>query len=276
MAGQEFSVKFWGVRGSIPSPGPHTAVYGGNTPCIEITCADRCLIFDAGSGIRALGNQIVEAARLQHLELFFTHCHYDHIEGLPFFSPLHSEEFDLTMWSGHRPKPDTQQMVEQYMLKPYFPVGPACFRASVDYREFVPGKQIKLAGGIVVRTTALTHPDGAVGYRVEFDGRSICYVTDTEHIPGRLDQNILKFIKDSNIVIYDAAYDDDDFKKFAGYGHSTWQEGMRLCDAGNVKLYVAFHHRPSASDAHLKAIEGRLKSIRPASLLAREGLILTV
>ena len=275
MAEQEFSVKFWGVRGSIPSPGPKTAVYGGNTPCIEIMCGDRCLIFDAGSGIRALGIQLMADTEHQHLELFFTHCHYDHIEGLPFFAPLHSDRFNMTMWSGHRPDPDTRHMVEQYMQKPYFPVGPACFQADVDYREFAAGDKIDLSGGISILTTALTHPDGAVGYRIEFDGRSICYVTDTEHYPGRMDQNILKFIKGADVVIYDAAYDDDDFERFAGYGHSTWQEGQRLCDAAEVGLYVAFHHRPSADDEQLRAVETNLKSLRPASVLAREGLILT-
>ena len=274
MAGEEFYVKFWGVRGSIPSPGPETAVYGGNTPCIEVVCADQRLIFDAGSGIRKLGEELSRSTDPDHLEVFFTHCHYDHIEGLPFFAPLLDDQYSVTMWSGHLSRPDTRQMVADYMQKPFFPVSPDCFCAKTEYREFKPGDILDIGPKISVRTTSLNHPDGAVGYRVDFDGRSICYVSDTEHIPGQPDQNILKFIKNAQIVIYDAPYCDEEFQQYAGFGHSTWQEGCRLCDRSNVGLYVVFHHRPSADDKSLMTVEDNLKSARPASLLAREGLIL--
>ncbi|MGI9465082.1 MAG: MBL fold metallo-hydrolase [Aestuariivirgaceae bacterium] len=274
MAGKEFYVKFWGVRGSIPAPGPKTAIYGGNTPCVEVICGDQRLIFDAGSGIRPLGAELMKTAEPHHMQLFFTHCHYDHIEGLPFFSPLHDKRYSFTMWSGHTAKPDTRKMVEGYMQKPYFPIGPEYFCAKVDYREFAPEDTLKVGRSIVIRTIPLNHPDGAIGYRIEFDGRAICYVTDTEHVPGKPDEKILAFIKDAEIVIYDAAYDDDDFQNYAGFGHSTWQEGQRLCDHSNVGLYVVFHHRPGADDDFLMTVEGKLKSARPASLLAREGLIL--
>lgn len=274
MAGKEFYVKFWGVRGSIPSPGPKTAIYGGNTPCIEIVCGRQTLIFDAGSGIRELGTELMQPGAPRNLELFFTHCHYDHIEGLPFFSPLFDDRFRVTMRSGHQQPSDTRRMVANYMQQPYFPVGPDCFRARVDYREFVPGDTMTVGKTIKIHTIALNHPGGSIGYRVEFDGRSICIVTDTEHVPGKPDQNILKFIKDTGIVIYDAAYDDEDFQKYTGFGHSTWQEGCRLCDASNAGIYAVFHHGPWACDDCLAALEDRLKSARPNSLMAREGLIL--
>ena len=274
MAGDDFYVRFWGVRGSIPSPGPRTSVYGGNTPCVEVMCGTRRLIFDAGSGIRALGTELLSAAPASHMELFFTHCHYDHIEGLPFFAPLHTAGYSMTMWSGHTDEPDTRKMVEHYMQKPFFPIGPEYFQAKVDYREFAPGDELQVADDISIRTLRLNHPDGAVAYRVDYDNRAICYVTDTEHVPTKPDQDILRFIDGSNIVVYDAAYDDDDFERFVGFGHSTWQEGCRLCQQVEVGTYVAFHHRPSACDETLRDVETRLKQIRPNSLLAREGLIL--
>lgn len=274
MAGNEFYVRFWGVRGSIPSPGPKTVVYGGNTPCIEVMCGPKRLIFDAGSGIRALGDELCANGGRHNLDLFFTHCHYDHIEGLPFFAPLQDKRTRMRMWSGHLPKPDTRKMVKDYMQPPYFPVGPDCFPAEIEFHEFSPGDELAADDSLRLRTVMLNHPGGAVGYRIDYEGKSICYVTDTEHVPGQHDQDILSFIDGAEVVIYDAAYDDDEFHDYVGYGHSTWQEGCRLCDMANAGQYVVFHHRPGADDDQLRTIETKLKSVRPASLLAREGLIL--
>ncbi len=275
MARDDFFVRFWGVRGSIPSPGSHTAGYGGNTPCLEVRCADHLLVFDAGSGARRLGNSLTQASDTGSLDLFFTHCHYDHIEGLPFFSPLHDKGWNIRMWSGHLAAPmDTETMVAQFMERPYFPIGPDCFRAAVTYRDFTPGKTLHPQHGIEVRTAVLNHPDGAVGYRVDYRGRSICYVTDTEHVPGKPDKAVLDLISGADIVIYDCAYSDETFSKYVGYGHSTWQEGIRLCETANVGQFVVFHHLPGLRDEALDRIAASVESMRPGSLVAREGLVL--
>lgn len=275
MARDDFFVRFWGVRGSIPSPGAHTSGYGGNTPCLEVRCGDHLMVFDAGSGARRLGNSLTHAAKSGSLDLFFTHCHYDHIEGLPFFAPLHAKDWSIRMWSGHlKPPMNTETMVAQFMQRPYFPIGPDCFRATVDYQDFKPGTTLEPQNGIVVRTGILNHPDGAVGYRIEFAGRSICYITDTEHVPGKPDQSIMSLITGADIVIYDSAYSDENFDQFRGYGHSTWQEGARLCAACNVGQLVVFHHLPGVRDEVLDEIGAKVDAMLPGSIMAREGLVL--
>lgn len=273
MAEEEFFVRFWGVRGSLPSPGPNTIEFGGNTPCVEVRCGERVLVFDAGSGIHPLGNQLVSEG-INRLDLFFTHTHYDHIGGLPFFGPFYSEETTIDIWSGHMDDDETttKQMVKKFMSPPFFPVPPEIFKARVGYHDFAPGNQFDLPGGIVIKTVALNHPGGSMGYRVDFDGRSICYITDTEHVPGEPDQAILDLIQGANIMIYDATYCDTEFDRFIGFGHSTWQEGIRLCEAAGVEQYCIFHHRPSHDDATMRNIEQEAKALFPNAVAVREGM----
>lgn len=270
-----FFVRFWGVRGSVPAPGPDTVIYGGNTSCIEIRCDNHILIFDAGSGFRLLGRHLLNE-ECTDFNLFFSHCHYDHINGLPFFLPLYNVKTNMSIWSGHCPE-TTQSLVRGFMRKPFFPVPPEIFKATVDYKDFTCGdilKPISADENISIKTCALNHDGGSTGYRVEYQGKSICYITDTEHVKGAPDQTILDFIHQADIVIYDATYCDHVFDDFIGFGHSTWQEGARLCDAANVEKYVIFHHRPSYDDVLMAGIEQKAAMMRTGSVVAREGMMI--
>ena len=274
MADKEFYVKFWGVRGSVPVSGPSTCKYGGNTPCVEVRCGDRTLMLDAGSGAFLFGESL-KNNKTGEIDILFTHCHYDHIEGAPFFAPVHLCDWQVRYWSGHQyGKMTTRDMIKTYMRQPYFPVGPEVFCSEATFHDFMPEDVLDLRDGIIVKTLALNHPDGAIGYRVEYDGRSICYITDMEHEAGKIDPKLSDFIAGSGIVIYDAMYDDSEYQAHKGWGHSTWQEGVRLCDRSDVGLYVAFHHQPCHDDETLDAISAELEKLRPGSLLAREGAVL--
>ncbi|MFD0917333.1 MBL fold metallo-hydrolase [Pseudahrensia aquimaris] len=269
-----FSVKFWGSRGSMSSSSNAHKKYGGNTACIEMRCGDNILIFDAGSGLRLLGNQLMkEDAKRMHL--FFTHCHYDHISGMPFFSPFFYPKAKIDIWSGHlQGKNKTQRMIADYMRPPYFPVGPEVFSAKIKYHDFEPEDRLKPVRGVTVDTLALNHHDGCVGYKVKFQGRTACLISDVCHIAGVVDQTIVDFVRDADLMIYDATYTDAEFPKFANFGHSTWQHGIRICKEAGVKRYVPFHHRPSRTDKALDKIAEQAKRKFKRTKMAREGLVI--
>jgi phosphoribosyl 1,2-cyclic phosphodiesterase len=162
------------------------------------------------------------------------------------------------------------------MMTPLFPVPPEVFRAAISYHDFAAGATLAPAPGIRLRTAPLNHPDGATGYRVEFGGRSLCYLTDTEHVPGAPDRNVLALIEGADLVIYDCMYSDEEYASgHVGWGHSTWQEGVRLCRAAGAKRLVVFHHDPDHDDDLLDGIAKEVEEALPGSILAREGLTLS-
>jgi len=144
----------------------------------------------------------------------------------------------------------------------------------MEFRDFEYGDALAPRKGITIRTAQLNHPNGATGYRVEHGGKSICYVTDTEHRPGELDREILRLIEGADIFIYDATYSDDEYPNYAGWGHSTWQEGVRLADEAGVGTYVVFHHDPSHDDTFMDEVAKAAKAARPGTVVAREGMVL--
>lgn len=274
----DFSVRFWGVRGSIACSGPETARYGGNTSSLEVRCGDRLLLFDAGSGIRYLGNRLATEAPLD-ADLFLTHTHFDHVCGLPFFKPLFQPQNRFRVWAGHLGGRMTLKGVLcGFMMSPLFPVPPEVFRADMAYLDFKAGEALAAQGGVALRTAPLNHPDGATGYRVEYGGRAICYVTDTEHVPGVLDRNVLGLIERADLVVYDCMYTDEEYARgaIAGFGHSTWQEAVRLCRAAGAKRLAVFHHDPERSDGALDAIGAEAAKAMPGAVVAREGMTLYV
>lgn len=271
----EFSLRFWGVRGTIACPGPDYIRYGGNTSCIELRCGDRRMILDAGTGLRALGTELAAELPID-VDLLLTHTHLDHLAGMPFFIPFFRPGNRVRLWAGHLSGTDAtlHGALKRMMSAPLFPVPFDALAADIDFKEFTCGETLHFGDGIVVRTAPLNHPNGATGYRVEFGGRSICYITDTEHVEGTLDRNILGLIDGADIFVYDATYTDAEYPKYRGWGHSTWQEGARLAEAAGVGQYVIFHHAPEHTDVQMDQIADAARSALPNAIVAREGMIL--
>lgn len=272
----QFEIRFWGVRGSIACPGEAHQRYGGNTSCIEVRCGQRRLILDAGTGLRALGDSLMADGREHDIDIFLTHTHHDHIAGFPFFSPFFNKDYRFRIWAGHLQAPlSLHQVLCQFMAAPLFPVPPEIFSADVSYEDFAVGTDLAPFEGVRLKTTALNHPNGATGYRIEFGGKSVCYVTDTEHVVGKPDENILALIAGADILIYDSTYSDEEFPNYISWGHSTWQEGVRLSDQAGVGTLVIFHHDPSHADERMDEIAAEAEKARAGTIVAREGMVLT-
>lgn len=269
-----FQVNFWGVRGSIPCPGAETVRYGGNTPCVEMQVAGERLIFDGGTGLRVLGQSILSEMPLE-AHIFFTHSHWDHIQGFPFFVPAFVKGNRFNIYGAIAPNGATiKQRHHDQMLHPNFPVPLQIMQADLQFYDIEPGETLKI-GDIEIENAKLNHPGEAVGYRVSWGGITVAYVTDTEHFPDRLDPNVLWLAREADLLIIDAAYTDEEYysEKFSkvGWGHSTWQEAVKVARAAEVKKLAIFHHDPLHSDEVLDRIGEDVKAAFPNSMMAQEG-----
>lgn len=265
-----FTVTFWGVRGTITCPMPSHMGYGGHTSCVEVRAGGQCIILDIGTGSRLLGKRLLKEGT-QSATLLLSHAHLDHIAGFPFFAPAYVKGFALRVMAGHcRGNPDIEAVLARQMERPLFPVPMRTMGADLSFEEVRQGAVFLLGADVTVRTAALNHPDGATGYRIEHLGRSLCYVTDTEHVPGRPDHNILDLIAGADLVIYDSTYTEEEWKTKIGWGHSTWNEGVRLCRAAGVRQLALFHHDPDHDDEDVAAIERAAQTEWPGVFAARE------
>ena len=271
-------IRFWGVRGSLSVPGPSTLRYGGNTSCVELHCGGERLIFDAGTGISALGHWLDPLIAGRRWHLFLSHTHHDHISGFPFFCPAYDERHHIEVWAGHllRRGARLRDVLARVMAEPYFPVPLDRMPACAAFHDFEAGDELPIGPALRVLTMPLNHPGGATGYRVEYRGRSVCYVTDVEHEDGKRDPAVLELIAGADLVIYDATFTDQEYPHFRGWGHSTWQEGVRLCEAAGAGRLVLFHHHHNRGDDALDELAVALEQVRPGSVVAREGLVLTI
>lgn len=256
-------VKFWGTRGSIACPSPDYIRYGGNTSCLEVDVDGRRIILDAGTGIRPLGAEFL-ARNITRAHILLTHTHWDHINGFPFFAPAYIPTGDFHVLAGHlKERGGIQNVFARQMADPTFPVPLAAMQSNPVFEDIDAGDDFDLYPGVHVRTCALNHPSGATGYRIEHAGKAFCYITDTEHLPGKPDTNILGLIEGADLVAYDCTYTEEEFPAKVGWGHSTWNEGMRLCQAAGAKTLGIFHHDPAHDDTFMEALEAEAKAAWP-------------
>lgn len=271
--GNSFYIRFWGVRGSIPSPGPHTMRYGGNTSCMEVICGDRRLIIDGGSGLRDLGLRLA-AEPPSPIDVYFTHTHWDHVCGVPFFVPAYQPDRQVRFHAGHLGQNSTvKHVLCEQMMAPLFPVPMAVFKQA-DFIDFTVGQPTHFDDGVVLNTMPLNHPNGCCGYRIDYAGKRLCIITDVEHTEGEVDEDVVAFCQGGDIMIYDAMYTDDEYKKYIGWGHSTWQQALRVADAAGVKTAVLFHHDPTHDDAFMDQVAREAETARPGTKVAIEGMTL--
>lgn len=273
----DFTIQFWGVRGSIATPGKETVRYGGNTSCLEMRIGGKLLIFDGGTGLRVLGKSLLPQMPIE-AHMFFTHSHWDHIQGFPFFIPAFVPGNSFHIYGAVAPNGATiKQRLSDQMLHPNFPIPLQGMRSEMKFHSLRPGDIVKL-DDIEIETAHLNHPSTAMGYRIAWQGRTAAYCTDTEHFPDRLDENVLHLARGADYLIYDATYTDEEYHHpktpKVGWGHSTWQEGVKVAKAAGVKSLTIFHHDPAHDDDFLDEVEAQVQQAFPNSFLAREGMIL--
>lgn len=286
-------VQFWGTRGSIPSPGRRTVRYGGNTPCVEIRTEDGWLvILDAGTGIRELGLSLQDRSDGAPLEgdIFLTHAHWDHIQGIPFFAPIFQRGNHFTIWGSKALEGSVDRVVRDQMSPVVFPVTFEELDARIDFSSIAAGER-RSGRGYEVEAFEVQHPGGALGYRFRSPGssQSIVYVSDNEvGAPEKYDsapgwrEAFVNFVHGATVLVHDTMYTTEEYDHHRGWGHSTFRDAVEVAMDAGVGTLVLFHHEPRRSDDELdQRIDECRALVRSRGgalqvLGAAEGLTLTV
>jgi phosphoribosyl 1,2-cyclic phosphodiesterase len=295
-------IRFWGVRGSVPVPGRGTVRYGGNTSCIEVRAEGEIVILDCGTGIRALGDELIrEFQELPlNLSLLISHSHWDHVQGFPFFQPAYEKRNHIRVYGFEGGREGLAGIFSGQMESPYFPIGLGQLPGHVLFEEL---KQMEFnVGKIAVQATFANHPGVCAGYRLQAAGHSIVYVPDHEPFHRKLclapghkppardaeafaraeDEKFVNFIRGADILILDAQYDADEYRAHAGWGHSSVDDAVDLALRGEVQQLHLFHHDPSHNDEKIDALLDQARQMaahRGSSLqieAAREGAVLAL
>jgi phosphoribosyl 1,2-cyclic phosphodiesterase len=271
-------LKFWGVRGSTPTPERRNSRYGGNTPCLEIALRNgTILIFDCGSGMRGLGKSLLRCFGKKPIVayIFLSHFHWDHIQGIPFFLPLYRKGNSFFFHSVSHKGRELKNAVEGQMATPYFPVDMSIMGAVRHFYDI--GTEPIDINGAIINSLPLHHPQGSVGYRIEADGGILTYATDTEPGSAVHDRNVRTLARDADTFIYDAQYTPAQLRgEKKGWGHSTWVEGTKIAREAGARQLVLFHHEPDHDDAMIDSLLAQARAKFPRTIAAAEGMVLEI
>lgn len=264
-------VRFWGVRGSVPSPGADTAIVGGNTSCVEVALGDERLVLDAGTGLRLLGDRLLASgAHLKApIRVLLSHVHWDHVMGLPFFAPLYMKGAAIEIATGPTSAP-LRDVLGRLMSAPCFPIDFNSLPSQITCHDLGPRRRFA-SGPFEVTVAPLSHPDPVYAYRIDAGGRSVVYATDTEH-GDTVDERLVELARGADVLIYDAQYLPEEFPAKKGWGHSTYAAGAEIAAAAGVRTLALFHHDPRRSDDEVKDLVRRARDVFPHTVAAREGM----
>lgn len=266
------NVRFLGVRGSIPVSGPQFSRTGGNTTCVVLEHDGAQLVLDGGTGLAALGQRLGCIAL--DATLLFTHVHWDHIQGVPFFAPLFHPGSRVTFGGARTPWGGIEDSLRAQMKPPQFPVGLEAFPAELRFLDVDPGHPFEV-GPFRVDAAEMSHPNGVLVYRIAAGGRSVVFATDVEH-GAQLDPRLIAFSEGADLIVHDAQYTAAEYRgdrgpSRRGWGHSTWEDAVALCErAGGARLAL-FHHDPTRDDAGVEQIERDARERLPDAFAAREA-----
>ena len=272
-------VKFYGVRGSIPVCGKEFQTYGGNTTCILIhrEAINRIVIFDAGTGIRKLGKEIVAQELNQNIiNIIFSHFHWDHIQGFPFFAPAYNknQKIGILVMGNERKFKDLRGIFSLQMQREFFPVELTAMGAQFEFLSL--GDKETFYGATVTATPQFHKMrGGSYAFRIEDEAGVLVICTDIEHING-IDQNIVDLATNADLLIHDGQYTSEEYKKHENWGHSTWEQAVEVAIRANAKKLIITHHDPDHDDDFLDAMEKDCKKAFPNSMFAKEGMEVSV
>jgi phosphoribosyl 1,2-cyclic phosphodiesterase len=262
-------LKFWGTRGSIPTPLPTHMKYGGDTSCVELLGDDGTrIIFDAGTGLRRLGlNLLKNPPADKQVTICLSHTHWDHIQGFPFFLPIYNPEYRFKIYAPMRADAKMEMRLHVQMSDLFFPVNLKQLEDRMQFISIVE-EEFKV-GSLTVLPRNLFHPMGCFGYRVtDPRGKVVVYMTDNEHVPGEPPTEDTRILaENADVLIWDAHFTDEEFPKYKGWGHSTWEEGVRVSKALNVKKLVLFHHDPNHDDAFIDKVVADAEKAFPGGVV---------
>lgn len=280
-------VTFWGCRGSIATAGEAFRRFGGHTTCLEIEHDGERIIIDGGTGVRALGDRLAREAavfgRGVNATFLFTHLHWDHVQGMPFFAPLFapSAEIDLYGPPDDDGEASLEDVLRAQMTPPTFPVGLDQTASTKRFHRLDSGRTLT-HGPFTIQCRALQHPQGSLGYRIEAGGRSLCFATDLEHPDdGSLDEALLDLARGVDVLIHDAQYTEAEYRGATGpsrrgWGHSTYVEATRVAKAVGAERLLLTHHDPAHGDDTVLAIEREAQRLFRRAKAAREARPLRV